>query len=201
MSYSKVPLIVDVVMMCYTIRSAASGLVLPCTLVVSFPAGYMVFLLVAHCYYWSLVVTPGCMSVTAGSSRFVLALQTGDVKLIEKDETQPIPTMPNLSLIKSNSPTVSHYLKDCIVNIPYTNVKTFADDVLSNHVGDKELKLIDGVGIGRKPKIKKDDMGMPKEPNKERKLNDKVVPHNKNDYYYQWHPIEIPHLNRIIKES
>ncbi|GJR72573.1 hypothetical protein Tco_0084938 [Tanacetum coccineum] len=75
MSYSKVPLIVDVVMMCYTIRSAASGLVLPCTLVVSFPAGYMVFLLVAHCYYWSLVVTPGCMSVTAGSSRFVLALQ------------------------------------------------------------------------------------------------------------------------------
>ncbi|GJZ05518.1 hypothetical protein Tco_0539311 [Tanacetum coccineum] len=45
------------------------GLVLPCTLVVSFPAGYMVFLLVAHCYYWSLVVT-------AGSSRFVLALQT-----------------------------------------------------------------------------------------------------------------------------
>ncbi|GJZ10056.1 hypothetical protein Tco_0544815 [Tanacetum coccineum] len=76
MSYSKVPLIVDVVMMCYTIRSAASGLVLPCTLVVSFPAGYMVFLLVAHCYYWSLVVTPGCMSVTAGSSRFVLALQT-----------------------------------------------------------------------------------------------------------------------------
>ncbi|GKB45994.1 putative reverse transcriptase domain-containing protein, partial [Tanacetum coccineum] len=45
------------------------GLVLPCTLVVSFPAGYMVFLLVAHCYYWSLVVT-------AGSSRFMLALQT-----------------------------------------------------------------------------------------------------------------------------
>ncbi|GJZ40269.1 hypothetical protein Tco_0586832 [Tanacetum coccineum] len=76
MSNSKVPLIVDVVMICYTIRSAASGLVLLCTLVVSFPAGYMVFLLVAHCYYWSLVVTPGCMSVTAGSSRFVLALQT-----------------------------------------------------------------------------------------------------------------------------
>ncbi|GKB47191.1 hypothetical protein Tco_0897944 [Tanacetum coccineum] len=76
MSYSKVPLIVDVVMMCYTIRSAASGLVLPCTLIVSFPAGYMVFLLVVYCYYWSLVVTPGCMSVTAGSSRFVLALQT-----------------------------------------------------------------------------------------------------------------------------
>ncbi|GJW21147.1 hypothetical protein Tco_0031769 [Tanacetum coccineum] len=76
MSYSKVPLIVDVVMMCYTIRSAASGLVLPCTLVVSFLVGYMVFLWVAHCYYWSLMVTPGCMSVTAGSSRFVLALQT-----------------------------------------------------------------------------------------------------------------------------
>ncbi|GJZ63389.1 hypothetical protein Tco_0619810 [Tanacetum coccineum] len=83
--YSNVqmPLIVDVVMMCYTIRSAASGLVLPCTLVVSFPAGYMVFLLVAHCYYWSLVVTPGCMSVTAGSSRFVLALQTYKVNAAE----------------------------------------------------------------------------------------------------------------------
>ncbi|GJX34051.1 hypothetical protein Tco_0245608 [Tanacetum coccineum] len=50
-------------------RILSPGLVLPCTLVVSFPAGYMVFLLVAHCYYWSLVVT-------AGSSRFVLALQT-----------------------------------------------------------------------------------------------------------------------------
>ncbi|GKC82398.1 hypothetical protein Tco_1138115 [Tanacetum coccineum] len=82
MSYPKVPLIVDVVMMWYTIRSAAWGLVLPCTLIVSFHAGYMVFLLVAHCYYWLLVVTPGCMSVTAGSLRFVLALQTVSIDCV-----------------------------------------------------------------------------------------------------------------------
>nr|GEX13754.1 hypothetical protein [Tanacetum cinerariifolium] len=37
--------------------------------------------------------------------------------------------------------------------------KTFANDVLPNHVCDKELNSIDGVGIGRMPKTKKDDMG------------------------------------------
>ncbi|GJU08941.1 hypothetical protein Tco_1125371 [Tanacetum coccineum] len=67
----------------------------------------------------------------------------GDVKYIKEDEIKPIPTMPSLSLINSNSPTVSHFLKDCIVHIPYTNAKTFADDVFPNHVGDNELKSID----------------------------------------------------------
>ncbi|GKB70472.1 hypothetical protein Tco_0931884 [Tanacetum coccineum] len=96
----------------------------------------------------------------------------GDVEFIEEDETQPIPT-------------------------------TFADDVLLNHVGGKELKSIDGVGTERmtKKEIKKDNMGLPKEPNKEWKLNKKVVPHNNGVYHYLWHPTEIPHLNRIIKES
>ncbi|GJS07145.1 reverse transcriptase domain-containing protein [Tanacetum coccineum] len=64
----------------------------------------------------------------------------GDVEFIKEDETQPIPTIPNSSLINSNSPTVSPYLKDCTVHIPYTNANTFADDVLPNHVGDKEFK-------------------------------------------------------------
>ncbi|GJX16023.1 putative ribonuclease H-like domain-containing protein [Tanacetum coccineum] len=57
------------------------GLVLPCTLIVSFPAGYMVFLLVAHCYYWSLLVT-------AGSSRFVLALQTQTIVATSTTEAE-----------------------------------------------------------------------------------------------------------------
>ncbi|GKF78365.1 hypothetical protein Tco_0233933, partial [Tanacetum coccineum] len=34
----------------------------------------------------------------------------GDVELIEEDEIKPIPIMPNLSLIMSNSPTVSPFL-------------------------------------------------------------------------------------------
>ncbi|GJU43050.1 hypothetical protein Tco_1200316 [Tanacetum coccineum] len=98
--------------------------------------------------------------------------------------------MSNPNIINSNSPTVTPYLKDCTVHIPYTNAKTFADDVLPNHVGDKEFKSIDGVRIGRMPKIKKDDIGIPKEPNKEWKLNDKVVPHKENDLLLSWHPSE-----------
>ncbi|GKC28609.1 hypothetical protein Tco_1035903 [Tanacetum coccineum] len=127
----------------------------------------------------------------------------GDVKFIEEDAINPIPTIPNPSLIMSNSPTVLPLLKDSIVHIPYTNAKTFADDVLLNHVGDKELKSMNGFGnrVLTKKEIKKDDQGVPKEPNKEWKLNEKVVPHNKNVYHYQWHRTEIPHLNRIIKES
>ncbi|GJW16807.1 hypothetical protein Tco_0024243 [Tanacetum coccineum] len=56
------------------------------------------------------------------------------------------------------------------------NAKTFTDDVLSNHVGDKELKSNVGVGTGRMTKkmIEKNDMGLPKEPNKEWKRNEKV---------------------------
>ncbi|GJT14991.1 hypothetical protein Tco_0873697 [Tanacetum coccineum] len=127
----------------------------------------------------------------------------GDVKAIEEDVTQPIPTMPNLNLISFNSPTLSPYLKDCTVHIPYSNTKMFADDVLTNHVGGEEFKSIGGVGTGEmtKKKIEKDDDDVPKEPNKEWKLSEKVDPHNKDIYHYFWHPTEIPHLNRIIKES
>ncbi|GJZ73372.1 hypothetical protein Tco_0637518 [Tanacetum coccineum] len=94
--------------------------------------------------------------------------------------------MPNPNPINSNSPTESPFLKDCTVHIPYTNAKTFANVVLSNHVGDKELKSFDGVGTRRmtKKEINKDNKGMPKEPKKEWKLNEKVVPRNKDVYHY-----------------
>ncbi|GJU22187.1 hypothetical protein Tco_1155529 [Tanacetum coccineum] len=95
----------------------------------------------------------------------------GDVEFIEEDETKPIPTMPNMNPIKSNSPTVSPFHKDCTMHIPYTKAKTFADDVLLNHVGNEELKSIDGVGTGRI--TKKNDDGVSKEPNKEWKLDEK----------------------------
>ncbi|GKB83699.1 hypothetical protein Tco_0950594 [Tanacetum coccineum] len=84
--------------------------------------------------------------------------------------------MPNPNPINSNSPTVSPFLKDCIVYIPYTNAKTFANDVLMKQVGNKELRSNGGVGTRRltKKEIKKDDIGVAKEPNKEWKINDKV---------------------------
>nr|GFA04130.1 hypothetical protein [Tanacetum cinerariifolium] len=52
----------------------------------------------------------------------------------------------------------------------------FADDVLLNLVGGEELNSIKGVRPGRmtKKKIEKDNKGMPKEPNKEWKLKEKV---------------------------
>nr|GEV60837.1 hypothetical protein [Tanacetum cinerariifolium] len=56
----------------------------------------------------------------------------GDVEIIEEDKIKPIPTKPNPRLIKPNSPTVSPYLKESTVRIPYTNVKTFANDILLN---------------------------------------------------------------------
>nr|GEV45241.1 hypothetical protein [Tanacetum cinerariifolium] len=129
--------------------------------------------------------------------------EKGDVKFIGENEIKPIPTMPDPNPIMLNSSIVPPFYEDCTMHIPYTNAKTFADVVLPNHVGDKELKYIDGVGNGvlTKNEIKKDEMGMPKEPNKEWKLNEKVVLHNENVYHYLWHPTEIPHLNRIIKES
>ncbi|GKC09935.1 hypothetical protein Tco_1001545 [Tanacetum coccineum] len=49
--------------------------------------------------------------------------------------------MPNPSLSNSNSSTVSPFLKDSTVHIPYTNAKTFADDVFPNHVGNKEVMV------------------------------------------------------------
>ncbi|GJW93244.1 hypothetical protein Tco_0172916 [Tanacetum coccineum] len=54
--------------------------------------------------------------------------------------------MPNPNLIMSNSPTVSLFLKDCTVHIPYTQEKVFEHDEISNHVGNKEL--ISFIGIG-----------------------------------------------------
>ncbi|GJS70814.1 reverse transcriptase domain-containing protein [Tanacetum coccineum] len=70
----------------------------------------------------------------------------GDVKFIEEEETKPNPTMPNPNLIMSNSPTVSPFLKDCTVHIPYTQEKVFKHEEISNQVGDKEL--ISFVSIG-----------------------------------------------------
>ncbi|GKC87495.1 hypothetical protein Tco_1148144 [Tanacetum coccineum] len=102
----------------------------------------------------------------------------GDVKFIEVDETQPVPTMPNLNLIEANSPIVSPFSKDCTMHIPYTDAKTFADVVLLNHVGEKELKSIvgDGIGVLTQKKIKKNNMGLSKEPamkwNMERKIDE-----------------------------
>ncbi|GKD97263.1 hypothetical protein Tco_1381160 [Tanacetum coccineum] len=74
--------------------------------------------------------------------------------------------------------------KDFTVHIPYTNVKTFADVVLPSHVGDKELRYVNGVGTGKMTKKEMDDNGATKEPNKERKLNEKAVPRKENDYHY-----------------
>nr|GEV03239.1 hypothetical protein [Tanacetum cinerariifolium] len=88
----------------------------------------------------------------------------GDIKAIEEDDTQPIPSMPNPKPIKSNSPTILPFREDCTVHIPYTNAKTFADDVLSNHVGDNELKPNDGVRTRRMKKKENDDRGCQRNP-------------------------------------
>ncbi|GKA33253.1 hypothetical protein Tco_0719620 [Tanacetum coccineum] len=128
--------------------------------------------------------------------------EKGDVAFIKEYVIKPISTVPNPKPINSNSPTVSPFFKDCTFHIPYTNAKTFADDVLLNHVDGEELKSFDGVGIGRIIKKEKNDMGLPKEPNKEWNKNEKVVPTNKENFdHYLWHPTKIPHLNCIIKES
>ncbi|GJX81798.1 hypothetical protein Tco_0331279 [Tanacetum coccineum] len=114
----------------------------------------------------------------------------GDVAFIEEDEVKPIPTMPNPSLIESNSPTISPFLKDSTLHIPYTNAKTFVGNVLPNNVCDKELKLFVSVGTGRM--TKKDGMGMPQEPYEGWNLNENMVPYNENVYHYLWHPTKIP---------
>ncbi|GKE06099.1 hypothetical protein Tco_1398117, partial [Tanacetum coccineum] len=99
----------------------------------------------------------------------------GDVEFIKENEIKPITTMLNPNPIISNSPIVSPFLKDCTVHIPYTQEKMVEHDETSNHVGDEELKSIDGVGIGgmTKKKFKKDNKGMQKESNKEWKLEKK----------------------------
>ncbi|GJV86649.1 hypothetical protein Tco_1530587 [Tanacetum coccineum] len=76
----------------------------------------------------------------------------GDVKAIEEDKIKHVPTISNPNLIIFNSPTVSPFLKDCTMHIPYTNAKTFADDVLPNHVGGEVFKSISGVATGRMTK-------------------------------------------------
>ncbi|GJZ59375.1 reverse transcriptase domain-containing protein, partial [Tanacetum coccineum] len=88
----------------------------------------------------------------------------GDIKFIEEEETEPNPTMPNPNLIMSNSPTVSPFLKDCTLHIPYTQEKVFEHDEISNHVGNKEL--ISFVGIGNEvSKGNIDDTENPERPN------------------------------------
>ncbi|GKA46980.1 hypothetical protein Tco_0739863, partial [Tanacetum coccineum] len=115
----------------------------------------------------------------------------GVVEFIEEDAIKPIPTMPNPNSIMSSSTTVSPFLHDFTMHIPYTQrltkEKMFEHDEMPNHVVDKDLKSFNGVGIRRitKKEIKKGDKGMPKEPNKEWKLNEKTVPHNENFYHYQ----------------
>ncbi|GJX57803.1 hypothetical protein Tco_0287700 [Tanacetum coccineum] len=88
----------------------------------------------------------------------------GDVEIIEEDQIKPIPTMPNPSPIMSNSPTVSPFLKDCTVHIPYAQEKVFEHDKMSNHVIDEELNKIGGVG-NKVSKGKMEDMVKPKGPN------------------------------------
>ncbi|GKC25476.1 hypothetical protein Tco_1027626 [Tanacetum coccineum] len=94
--------------------------------------------------------------------------------------------MSNPNLTMTNSPTVSPFLKDCTVHIPYTHKKVFQHNKMSSHVGDEELKPFfgDGNGVLKRLEFKKDDMGLLKEPNKEWKLNEKVVPQNENVYHY-----------------
>nr|GEY41664.1 hypothetical protein [Tanacetum cinerariifolium] len=92
----------------------------------------------------------------------------GDVEVIEKDQIEAIPTMPNPNPIMSNLPTLSPFLMDYTVHIPYTNVNTFADDVLLNHVGGEELNSVNGVETGRMTKkvIEKVDMDCQRNPTK-----------------------------------
>nr|GEU89793.1 hypothetical protein [Tanacetum cinerariifolium] len=66
---------------------------------------------------------------------------------------------------------VTSSLRRGALHILYMNAKTFADNVLSNHVGAKELKSIDGIRIGRMKKKENDEKGMSKEHNKEWNLN------------------------------
>ncbi|GKA43652.1 hypothetical protein Tco_0736376 [Tanacetum coccineum] len=114
----------------------------------------------------------------------------GDVKFIEEEETEPNPTMPNPNLIMSYSPTVSPFLKDCTVHIPYTQEKVFEHDEISNHVGDKEL--ISFVGIGNEvSKGNIEDTKNPKRPN----VSPSLVEYIPKIRYPQALKREISHLN------
>ncbi|GKE10183.1 hypothetical protein Tco_1413734 [Tanacetum coccineum] len=120
----------------------------------------------------------------------------GNVKFIEEEETEPNTTMPNPNLITSNSPIVLPFLKDCIVHIPYTQEKVFEHDVISNHVGDKEL--ISFVGIENEvSKGNIEDTENLKRPN----VSPSLVEYIPKIPYPQALKRKISHLNRIIKES
>ncbi|GKD89963.1 hypothetical protein Tco_1365470 [Tanacetum coccineum] len=105
--------------------------------------------------------------------------------------------MPNSNPIEANSPTVSPFSKDCTVHIPYTDAKTFADVVLLNHVGKKEFKSIVGNGIGvlTKKKIKKNDIGLSKEPAMEWNMERKIDESGKSDNFSE---IQIDQPSSII---
>ncbi|GJZ96272.1 peroxidase 60-like protein [Tanacetum coccineum] len=96
---------------------------------------------VATKFFSDRTITPALLRM-----QFHDCFVNGDVKFIEEEETEPNPTMPNPNLIMSNSPTVSPFLKDFTVHIPYTQKKVFEYDEISNHVGDKELISFDGIG-------------------------------------------------------
>nr|GEX24648.1 reverse transcriptase domain-containing protein [Tanacetum cinerariifolium] len=68
--------------------------------------------------------------------------------------------MPKLNPIISNSPTTSPFLKDCTLHIPYTQENMFKHDKMSNHVGDEELKSMNGTGsrVLTNKELKKDEM-------------------------------------------
>ncbi|GJR94563.1 reverse transcriptase domain-containing protein [Tanacetum coccineum] len=72
----------------------------------------------------------------------------GDVEFIKENETQPIPIIQNSKLINSNSLTVSPFLKDCTMHIPYTHDKKFKHDVLSNHVRGRSLINLMALELG-----------------------------------------------------
>ncbi|GKB76119.1 hypothetical protein Tco_0943014 [Tanacetum coccineum] len=120
----------------------------------------------------------------------------GDVKFTEEEEIEHNPTMPNPNLVMSNSPTVSPFLKDCTVHIPYTQGKVFEHDEISNHVGDKEL--ISFIGIGNEAsKGNIEDTENPKRPN----VSLSLVEYIPKILYSQPLKREISNLNRIVKES
>nr|GEW31815.1 hypothetical protein [Tanacetum cinerariifolium] len=118
----------------------------------------------------------------------------GDVKFIEKEETEPNPTMPNPNLFMSNSPTVSPFLKDCTVHIPYTQENVFEHDEILNHVGE----LISFVDVGNE--VSKGNIEDTKNPIRP-SVSLSRVEYIPKILYPQALKREISHLKLIIKES
>ncbi|GJU37041.1 reverse transcriptase domain-containing protein [Tanacetum coccineum] len=118
------------------------------------------------------------------ASNFWRSLQKALGTSLDEEETEPNPTMPNPNPIEDNSPTLSPFPKDCTMHIPYTDAKTFADIVSLNHVGEKEFKSIvsDGIRVVTKKNIKKNDMGLSKEPAIEWNMGRKIDDGKSNDF-------------------